>query len=335
VGSGTRACRWALATTAAAFAALPTAAAGAHGLQDRVLHTSLRAAAVSPGSVYLAAAGGESVEVSRSSAAADPTADQALVDSLGSLLHGPELGALRVHVGSAPEISRLCGGGEVVACYGVAEARIYLPERPPGGVQFDYLLAHEYGHHVAAWRTNEPWSAVDWGPKHWASAMGVCGQVRRGRLFPGNQGAHYREDPGEGFADAYAHLHRPDVPWRFSPLLRPDRRAFAAVRRDVLRPWTGPRTRVLRGRLGPRHESRSFRIRMALDGDVWLRLAAPRGVRATVEVASRDRAIGQRLRGGRGVGVEWCRRRPVEQVQVTVRRHSGAGRFALRVSWPG
>jgi hypothetical protein len=165
--------------------------------------------------------------------------------------------------------------------------------------------------------------------------MEICGQVRRRRLFPGNQGPHYREDPGEGFADAYAHLHHAGIPWGFSPLLRPDERAFAAIRRDVLRPWTRPRTRVLRGRLGPRRASRSFRIRMALDGDVRVRLDAPRRVSATVELTTQGHAAGARVRGGRRMGVEWCRHRPVEHLQVTVRRHSGKGRFALRVFWPG
>ena len=75
---------------------------------------------------------------------------------------------------------------------------------------------------------------------------------------------------------------------------------------------------------------------MRLDGAVRLRLAgACRGCAPSVTVRGAGFAAGRTLRGGRGFGVEWCRRRPVELVTVTVRRQSGAGPFALRVAWPG
>ena len=46
-------------------------------------------------------------------------------------------------------------------------------------------------------------------------------------------------------------------------------------------------------------------------------------------------ATGRTLGHGGRLGAELCRRDPVELVTVTVRRRSGAGPFALRVSWPG
>jgi hypothetical protein len=266
----------------------------------------------------------------------DPAADQKLVDFLASRVHGPELGELNVYVGTPDEIVQLCGGdAEVVACYAIDQARMFVPGEAVRGIPVEYPLTHEYGHHVASRRSNAPWDALDWGAKHWASAVRVCAYVRRGLLFPGNQGAHYWDDPGEGFADGYAHLHYPTAPWYYNQLMRPSGKALAAIERDVLKPWTGPRTRTFRGRLGQRRAKRSFHIQLKLDGDLDLQLTAPRGTVYEVEAETPGFATGQRLRGGGQFGVEWCRRRGVDHVKLTVRRRAGSGPFALRVSWPG
>jgi hypothetical protein len=267
---------------------------------------------------------------------ADPAADQKLVDFLGTRLHGPELGRLAVYVGKPAEIRSLCGGvAGVVACYAIEESRMYVPGEAVGDIPVEYPLTHEYGHHVAGWRSNHPWDAVDWGPKYWSSETRVCTYVTEGLLFPGDQGLHYLDDPGEGFADGYAHLHYPDRAWDFNELLRPDASTFAAIRRDVLRPWTGARTRTFRGRLSPRRDSRSFKLRLRLDGEVRLRVSGPRGASYSVEAEGAGFASGRTLRAGGGYRIEWCRRQRVEHVTLTVRRRSGAGRFALNVRWPG
>jgi hypothetical protein len=280
---------------------------------------------------------GYPVEVEASTSyPSDPAADQAVVDFLGSRLHGSELGSLRVYVGTPVEIQRICGGHpRVVACYAIGESRMFVPGESVHGIPVEYPLTHEYGHHVASWRSNSPWDALDWGAKHWASAMRICTHVHRGLLFPGNQGAHYRDDPGEGFADGYAHLHYPDVPWNYNELMRPGPLEFEAIRRDVLRPWSGPRSRTFRGRLGPARGARTFAIRLKLDGNLTLRLAAPAGASYSVEAETEGHAAGRTLRSGGAFGVEWCRRRPVERVTLTVRRRTGAGPFALSVRWPG
>jgi hypothetical protein len=285
----------------------------------------------------LATEDGYSVDVEVTAAyAANPAADQALVDFLGSRLHGPELGALRVYVGTPREIVRLCGGEpDAVACYAVAEERMYVPGERVKGIPVEYAITHEYGHHLASRRSNHPWDALDWGAKHWASATRVCTYVQKRRLFPGNQGARYFDDPGEGFADGYAHLHYPDVPWNYNELMRPGRSAFAAIRRDVLHPWVRNRTRTFRGRPGPGRGTRAFTIRLTLDGELALRLTAPRGGSYSVEAATGAFASGRVLRSGDGFGIEWCRRRRAERVTLTVRRRSGRGPFTLTASWPG
>jgi hypothetical protein len=319
----------------------PVAAAALHDVRDTVFEQkaprTARVARVAAVARSYATADGYRVEVEASpSYPPDPAADQALVDFLASRLHGSELGGLRVYVGTPGEIQRLCGGDPlVVACYAIGEGRMFVPGESVHGIPVEYPLTHEYGHHVASWRSNNPWDALDWGAKHWASAMRVCTHVHDRLLFPGNQGRHYRDDPGEGFADGYAHLHYPDMPWYFNELMRPGPLEFAAIRRDVLHPWSGPRSRIFRGRLGPGRGVRRFRIRLKLDGNVALRLAAPARAAYSVEAETGGYAAGRILRPGGGFGIEWCRHRPVDEVKLTVRRRSGAGPFALRVRWPG
>jgi hypothetical protein len=330
-------------------AAGPLAATGpleyVHGAALARETSAMRTARARTRTRRLATQDGYSVDVEVTQAYADnPVADQALVDFLGSRLHGPELGALRVYVGTPREIVRLCGGDALaVACYAAAEARMYVPGERVKGIPVEYAITHEYGHHLASRRSNRPWDALDWGAKHWASATRVCTYVRRGRLFPGNQGAHYFDDPGEGFADGYAHLHYPDVPWSYNELMRPGHSAFAAIRRDVLSPWVRNRTRTFRGRLGPRRGGRTFRLRLTLDGEVALRLTAPRGGSYSVEAETGGFASGSVLRSGDSFRLEWCRRRRAEQVTLTIRRlgnrplHALRARrpFALTASWPG
>jgi hypothetical protein len=321
-----------------AGALAPSAAAHPHGLNDRVVPAAERGlrVAAATSQTYLTARGGGEIQVSRSSAP-DPAGDQAVVDQLGSLLHGTELSDLSVHIGAPAEIAELCGGAAVVACYATDEAKMYLPDQPEDeDLPLQYVIAHEYGHHLAARRSNAPWDALDWGPKHWASAMRVCDHVRAGLLFPGNQGAHYGDDPGEGFADAYARLNVPAPPWVFSALLLPGDHAFAAIRRDVLAPWTGPRTRTFRGRLARNRGVQRFTLPLKLDGDLTATLTARRpGLSAQVELEGESFATAARLGPERSLRAPWCRPSGSERIRITVRRRDGAGRFALRVTFPG
>lgn len=319
---------------------LPATAGFGHAGDAVVEHATapMRAAsATGSGTRRYSTADGYQVAVEASpSYPVDPVADQELVDFLGSRLHGAELGKLSVYVGTPAEIVAICGGDpQVVACYAIAEQRMFVPGESVHGVSVEYALTHEYGHHIALWRSNSPWDALDWGPKYWSSAMNVCAGVRRGLLFPGNQGAHYWDDPGEGFAEGYARLYYPGARWYYNRLLRPGARAYRAIRRDVLEPWTGARTRTFRGRVNKRNPKRSFHIQLRLDGDLTLRLTAPRGAVYAVQAEIPDFAAGRRLSGGGGFGVEWCRHRSVDRVKLTVTLRKGSGPFRLRVSWPG
>jgi len=274
---------------------------------------------------------GQRVEIAVSkSYAPDAAADQALVDFLAGRLHGRELGRLRLFVGKPAEISSICGGGGAIACYAPGEARMYVPGEDTVDAPMEYAITHEYGHHVASWRSNRPWTALDWGAKYWASEERICAGVRHRALFPGNQGRHYFDDPGEGFADSYAHLHYPQAAWRYNPLMRPDEAAFAAIRRDVLHPWSGPRTKVLRGR-----RAGTMRLRLHLDGNVTIRVAGATGSRFRVEARTSDKAAGRVLRAGGAFRMSWCRGQATETMTVSVKRRGGAGRFRLTVGYPG
>jgi hypothetical protein len=111
--------------------------------------------------------------------------------------------------------------------------------------------AHEYGHHVAANRANDPWQAIDWGPKRWAAYAGICGRVAAGTAFPGDEGENYVLNPGEAWAETY----RLAVEAR-TPLLNPapltffattfpvDTTALQTAVLDVLQPWAQSSTEL-------------------------------------------------------------------------------------------
>ena len=326
---------------------LPVGADLTH-MQDAVLGTHQRGSASTARArarVRARAAGhgyrtpdGLTVDVEVSSAyVPDPASDQALVNFLASRLHGPELDRLHVYVGAPSEIESICGSPDAVACYAADEERIYVPGEESHGIPAEYAITHEYGHHIESWRDNAPWSALDWGPKYWASYMRVCAGVLDHDLFPGDQGDHYADDPGEGFADAYAHYHYRHAPWQFSDLLRPRRGAFKAIVRDVRHPWTGPRSRSFRGRLGPGRSTRRFRIRLRLDGDISLRLEGPRQSNFNLIVRWRRELVARTRRAGSrdALQVGWCRGSRTEVATVTVVRRKGAGRFRLAARYAG
>jgi hypothetical protein len=278
------------------------------------------------------------------SVANGPAVAQQIVDFLGSRVHGLELGRLRVFIGTPVEVQGICGGdATTLACYAAGERRMYVPDRdPPGGTRAgftrDYSVTHEYGHHIANYRSNSPWPALDWGAKYWASYEYVCAGVQQGHFFPGDQGDHYLDDPGESFADGYAHLHYPDVAWQFNPDLRPDAGAFAALRRDVLTPWQGNRQRTFRGVLGPGLIARATVLTLTLDGRVDLRLAGPPGSNYDLALYQGSRLVSRTaVRGSRDrLILNWCRYgTPTSNLSVRVIRRSGAGTFTLTLLYPG
>jgi len=228
---------------------------------------------------------------------------QQIADFVGTLPHSFEIDLLTVQLDTPFQLELDCGYG-AEACYYSGEDRIVLSgdeETDPDGATRDFVLAHEYGHHVAQHRDlPAPFgSAIDWGTERWASVEGVCQGKRHGKLFPGDEGSHYYEDPGEAFAETFAHLRFPemDVRWRYLGALRPTAASLRAVEEDTLSPWQGRTSLVLSGRVPARGEGAAVEsIPTPLDGMVTLR---PIGLhRRGYELALRSRA-GRLLRGFR------------------------------------
>jgi hypothetical protein len=273
----------------------------------------------------------------------DVTDPQRVADFIGTLIHGDEVDLLSVQLDTEFQLGFDCGIG-AEACYFSGENKIVIggyEEADGDGATFDFVLAHEYGHHVAQHREMPaPFSgAIDWGPERWASLEGVCRGQRAGRLYPGDEGTHYFEDPGEAFAEAFAHYRFPDLPviWRYSPALKPDAAAFRAIREDTLDPWQGRTSLTLSGYVPARGEGAAVEsLRTPLDGLVSLRpCSLPR---RGYELALRSRA-GRLLRSSRNgqdpnqrLDYTVCGEQRLRLVIRSTRPHGGP--FRLQIQRP-
>ena len=126
-------------------------------------------------SVAYRAADGQTVSVSFSeSYTPDAAIAQTYVDFLGGLPHGTELRRLKMYIATPAEVQAFCGGQDgTLACYDPTASRMTVPGEQTAandsGVTTSYVIAHEYGHHIARYRSNAPFPALSFGPKRWAS----------------------------------------------------------------------------------------------------------------------------------------------------------------------
>jgi hypothetical protein len=220
----------------------------------------------------------------------DPALGQRWADFLASLVHGPEISTVTVLLATPSLISRTCGP-EAVACYSPQGDFLYTPGEDPGSdLSAEAVITHEYGHHVANNRLNDPWSALDWGPKRWASSMQVCARSASGQLFPGAEdGAHYQLNPGEGWAETYRVLNErragiPETPWQIvSQSLYPTAASLAAADQDVVSPWGRNTTTTQRAALTVK-KTRTFTVATPLDGTLKVTLRPSAGLRISVDL---------------------------------------------------
>ncbi|MFN8203537.1 MAG: hypothetical protein U0S48_13285 [Solirubrobacteraceae bacterium] len=341
--------RFALAA-AVLLALLPAAAQAApSGLTDRVAdtHAVRRAqarAAQNDATIAVATKEGYSVNVAFDNGlAVDEPLARSYVDFLDALPHGTELAKLEIVVATPRRVGRLCGGEPVdgiLACYGnqqmVVPSTGLQTTTTDGTYTTAYVLTHEYGHHIAANRDNQGFSAIDYGPKYWASYELVCDHTLQRRLAPGDEGQSYLRNPGEAWAEVYARLTFPDQPWRWTDLLRPDAAALAAARRDVLTPWTGNASK--RFVMSGSQSTQSFDVPLTLDGRLSAIVRGRPGSDVGLRVTSGRQQVGHS--DDRGARHQWtmasgCRERPTETLTFTVTRTSGHGPVTLLVSYPG
>jgi hypothetical protein len=203
---------------------------------------------------------------------------QEIASFLGTLPHRGEISLLTVQVLTPAEIEITCGPG-ALACYFFTQNRMVISgndSTASDGATRDFVIAHEYGHHLANHRSNPPFEpTINYGPKYWTTYERVCEGVRAGVYFPGDQDQHYYENPGEAFAESFAFNRFPSSPvqWAWIASLKPDAKAFAALNRDATDPWDG-RIRVRkRGRV-PRGKTKK-RFATPLDGTFTLKLSGP------------------------------------------------------------
>jgi hypothetical protein len=316
------------------------------GFIDRVGPPAARARAAgdSPAKAY-ATSDGQRVSVRFSASyTPDPAVAQSYVDFLGGLPHGNELSKLKMYIATPDEVRDHCGGVEgTLACYDPATSRMTVPGEQTAdqgdGVTTSYVIAHEYGHHIARYRSNAPFPALHFGPKRWASYEQVCLNTIKGRLAPGDEGERYLDNPGEAWADTYAHLEYPDVAWQFTPLLTPSPASKDAALLDVLQPWTKPVVKTFRGRFLPGlSRTQRFEIELQLDGVLRVKLDGPRGANFDIRLASLGRDQG----GSKGPTADdaykvrfACREVDSERVQVMIKRVRGFGAFTAKVTYAG
>jgi hypothetical protein len=282
---------------------------------------------------------GESVTVYASNAyPVDAALGQRWADFLGSLVHGSELSTVSVYLAPLSEVELVCGR-DSYACYSAAERALIAPGEDQGdGLSAEAIVTHEYGHHVAANRSNAPWRALSWGSKRWASSIGVCARTRSRELWPGaTDPLRYDFNPGEGFAESYRLLNerkvgRAETPWRIvSEVLYPNDAALSALEQDVTTPWQEEASTTYTARLTRLARTRTYTVATQLDGTLKVTLRPSAGLRLSLEVFAPSRVA--RAVGSAAVlrSTTICGQR---SHRIRVRAVRGSGTFSLTVAKP-
>jgi hypothetical protein len=236
---------------------------------------------------------GETVNVLVSDAfAADAVTPEGWAEFLVKLVHGPELAQLTTYIAPLAEIRAVCGLG-ALGCY-TRNRSVAVGEVLPDGTTPEEVVRHEYGHHIALYRANPPWNAIDWGPKNWASAADVCARVGRGEAFPGNEDEHYAQNPGEAWAEAYRLMDERKAGittgnWQIvAPSFYPSEAALVAAEKDVVQPWTAGTRTVVRKSLAA---SKTWWVPLStpLDGSLAITARLPSGGKHEVALIAANR----------------------------------------------
>jgi hypothetical protein len=282
------------------------------------------------GGVYTARSGAHVTVYSSGEYPVDPAANQAAADFVDSLVHGSEISAVKIYFAPPAEVGILCYSKEVDGCYFPATGDIITTGEDTPWSTVEEVVSHEYGHHVATNRLNDPWPAVSFGTKRWATYEGICQKEAAGVAFPGDEGDHYFQNPGESFAESFMHLNEqklglPEPSWGYDPMFAPDAAALAAIEQDVLKPWKQTALKHFSGRFTRRGQQKTFTFKTPLDGVFAAELHGPRGSSLRLSGPTQVKRYSAGLAAGLVCG----------QRTVTARLSAGgAGRFAAAAMVP-
>jgi hypothetical protein len=276
---------------------------------------------------------GHLVRVHVSGAYADPQARaQELVNFLGSLLHAGEMSQLTASLMTPRKLHRTCGRGALACYFPNAEEIVISGE--DGGIADpprEFVIAHEYGHHLAANRSNSPWTALSRGTKRWSTHEAICRGIKRHKIRPN----FYFENPGEAFAESFAFYHFPDTIQWIWDIARPDPGSYAAIRDDVSLPWARRTSGGWSGTLSSEHRRETMRVATPLDGRLKVDLDGPRGADFDLELLgpNRDRLLKRSAHPGPDETLRYtvCGNR---ELRIVVHRFKGAGEFEVTTARP-
>ena len=271
---------------------------------------------------------------------ADPSFNQHWADFLASAPHGDELSSVTVVMLPLAGVQSYCGA-QALACY--SGGTIVAPgDDPAPDLSAASVLLHEYGHHIADNRINDPWAAIDYGTKRWASVENICRRTADGMLHPGDEESDYHLNPGEAWAETYRvvaerALGLTSPPWEIvSSSFYPDDADLAAASQDVLEPWSGNTVTTSTGSLTRTQKQRRLRIQTRYDGNFAVTLTNRTKGPLTMQVVDgAAKTLGtSTVRSGRTATVRSsiCGQRLV-QVRLS-RATATAGRYNVTISKP-
>ena len=255
--------------------------------------TLARAAATWRGGLITASTG-ETVDVRVADDLPPETTPESWAEFLVGLDHGSELSQLTTYIGTLDDVQGICGS-DALGCY--AQDQMVVPADASFDVSPQEIARHEYGHHIAFHRSNPPWDAIDWGPKHWASFESICARASRKEVYPGDEGANYALNPGEAWAETYRILEERKAgittgSWQIvAPSFYPNDAALQAAQTDVLQPWTAAQSTSVTRVFGKKTKKVWWiPLKTPLDGDLKVNAAVRGGGNPEVVLVAANRS---------------------------------------------